>query len=233
MPCAYSAGSRSSISTCALTNPYPLAWASRTARPVPSAVTDAAMYCSVFAITVCRASSNRGSAASMSGVYLMNGVGWIPPSVRLRSGAVYDLTVGCDPLTIVQDVAGFIPKVGRPQDKRSTYLIKAETRVRNALCAGGKWIRTPGPAHPVRSEWLPTCPPQGWWRPGHRYDLRGLRHSKLGVSAYLDDNYIHLHGRRTINEVNRPKAHRSVHAGANKLVRGLQIWKPTSGAPRP
>ena len=25
----------------------------------------------------------------------------------------------------------------------------------------------------------------------------------LGVNAYLDDNYIHLHGRRTINEVNR------------------------------
>ena len=25
----------------------------------------------------------------------------------------------------------------------------------------------------------------------------------LGVHAYLDDNYIHLHGRRTINEVNR------------------------------
>ena len=24
----------------------------------------------------------------------------------------------------------------------------------------------------------------------------------LGVNAYLDDNYIHLHGRRTINEVN-------------------------------
>jgi len=24
----------------------------------------------------------------------------------------------------------------------------------------------------------------------------------LGVSQYLDDNYIHLHGRRTINEVN-------------------------------
>jgi hypothetical protein len=24
----------------------------------------------------------------------------------------------------------------------------------------------------------------------------------LGVHAYLDDNYIHLHGRRTINEVN-------------------------------
>ena len=24
----------------------------------------------------------------------------------------------------------------------------------------------------------------------------------LGVNAYLDDNYIHLHGRRTVNEVN-------------------------------
>jgi hypothetical protein len=24
----------------------------------------------------------------------------------------------------------------------------------------------------------------------------------LGVNAYLDDNYLHLHGRRTINEVN-------------------------------
>ena len=29
----------------------------------------------------------------------------------------------------------------------------------------------------------------------------GELHS-LGVNAYLDDNYIHLHGRRTINEVN-------------------------------
>src|SRR5438477_349422 len=88
MPCAYSAGSRSNISTSALTSPYPLACASRTARPVPSVVTDPAMYRSVLAMTVCKVSSNRGSAASMSGVYLINGVDIVPPFPgRLRSAA--------------------------------------------------------------------------------------------------------------------------------------------------
>ena len=43
-------------------------------------------------------------------------------------------------------------------------------------------------SHPIWSS-LSICP-----RTGELYSL--------GVHAYLDDNYIHLHGRRTINEVN-------------------------------
>ena len=42
-----------------------------------------------------------GSAASMSGVYLMNGVGLNSPSVGLRSVWFADFTVGGDQLTIV------------------------------------------------------------------------------------------------------------------------------------
>jgi hypothetical protein len=55
-------------------------------RPVPSAVTDWAMYRSVFAITVCRFSSNPGSAVSMSGVHLMNDVDMRATRVSGSSG---------------------------------------------------------------------------------------------------------------------------------------------------
>src|SRR5207248_10275857 len=51
-------------------------------------VTDPAMYRSVLAMTVCKVSSNRGSAASMSEVNLINGVDTVPPFPgRLRSAA--------------------------------------------------------------------------------------------------------------------------------------------------
>src|SRR5258708_5415799 len=85
MPCAYSAGSRSRISTSPLTSPYPLACASRTARPVPSVVTDSVTYRSVFAMDACRYSSKCGSSASTSGVYLMNCTAMVLPSVSLRA----------------------------------------------------------------------------------------------------------------------------------------------------
>src|SRR5437660_6063451 len=74
------------------------------ARPVPSVVTDPAMYRSVLAITVCRVSSNRGSAASMSGVYLINGVDIGPPLFREVSGALRSR----HPLTMLHDVAGLL-----------------------------------------------------------------------------------------------------------------------------
>jgi len=46
--------------------------------------------------------------------------------------------------------------------------------------------------------------PIGWGNDEQPYKMTpktGELYS-LGVNAYLDDNYIHLHGRRTINEVN-------------------------------
>jgi len=98
--------------------------------------------------------------------------------------------------------------IGMSEDEERQYIRTSIAAVENATgkrpvgWSGPDFQETPNTPHLLAAEGIRyVC---DWGNDEQPYKMmpRSGELYSLGVNQYLDDNYIHIHGRRTINEVN-------------------------------
>ena len=98
--------------------------------------------------------------------------------------------------------------IGMSEDKEREYIrasiaaVETATGMRPIGWSGPDFQETPNTPNLLAAEGIRYVCDWGNDEQPYRMTPQTGELYSLGVNAYLDDNYIHLHGRRTINEVN-------------------------------